>query len=171
MGKSLLDVVQELWDMRNGLLASAMILVLTSCVPLATPASIEATPTLPGPVKSTGKLSARLEMLAQLPALRAASASEQARALGLPEQGPGSLRRDKEGRILVSIRMSGLAQEQLQELRDAGAVIVNVSEAYRTVTAFMQPPDLTRLASLAAIESIKEELAPGAGGGFVPSPP
>ncbi|HEY6041683.1 MAG TPA: hypothetical protein VIX58_06095 [Anaerolineae bacterium] len=170
MGKSLLDVVQELWDMRNGLLASAIILVLTSCVPLATPASIEATPTLSGPVKPTGKLSARLEMLAHSPALRA-SAPDQARALGLPEQGPGSLRRDREGRILVSIRMSGLAQEQLQELRDAGAVVVNVSEAYRTVTAFVQPPDLTRLASLAAIESIKEELAPGAGGGFVPSPP
>lgn len=158
--------------MRSKILATAsIILLLTNCAPLATPGLVEATPTLSGPVKSAGKLSARLEMLAQSPSLRLASVRDQANALGLPEQGPGSLRRDKEGRILVSMRMSGLAQEQLQELREAGAVIVNVAEPYRTVTAFVQPSDLTALASLAVIESIKEELAPGAGGGFVPNPP
>jgi hypothetical protein len=158
--------------MRFGLLANAaLVLLLTSCAAVSTPASIQTTPALPALAKSTGKLSARLEMLAQSPALSAASPAEQARVLGIPEQGPGSLRRDKEGRILVSVRMSGLAQEQLQELREAGAVIVNVSEPYRTVTAFVRPSELIACSNLAIVESIKEELAPGAGGGFVPNPP
>src|SRR5947207_9699660 len=88
------------------------------------------------PVKSSGKLSSRLQQLVQSPQLRTASAAEQARALSLPADGPGSLMRDKDGRLLVDIRVSDTSAPVLKSLSDAGAVITNVAEAYQVVTAF-----------------------------------
>ncbi len=136
------------------------LIALVSCTPA---------PSAPYPAnpKPSGKLSARLEMLAKSPALRSASAEEQARALSLPPSGPGSLMRDAQGRLLVTIRMADLAPTQLQALRDAGAVITNVAEPYRTVTAFVEIADLNAIASLTTVESVQEELAPGTGGGAV----
>src|SRR5438105_1986976 len=83
--------------------------------PAARPTSV--TPTAPSPTpvslstpsQPTGKLTPRLQLLADSPALHAASAEELARALGLPPQGPGSLVRDAQLRILVAIRTTDVS--------------------------------------------------------------
>ena len=146
---------------------------LAGCAPAPAATLIESRPTVASPVapKPTGKLSARLEMLAQSPSLRVASADEQARALSLPAQGPGSLMRDEHGRLLVTIGTTDFSDSGLQALRDAGVVITNVSEQYRVVTAFVAPDDLITVVTLPAVHSVVEELTPGGGGGAVfPTP-
>ena len=120
--------------------------------------------------KPTGKLSSRLEMLAQSPALRAMSIQDQARALSLAAQGAGSLMRDAQGRILVTIRVTDAGDQNVQALRDAGAVIVNVSAQYLTITAFVAPDNLESIANLSFIQSVQEQLTPGTGGGVMPPP-
>ena len=142
----------------------------STIVPSVTPMNVNPTTRLT-PGKPTGKLSARLELLANSPSLRAASAEEQAGALSLPTQGAGSLMRDEQGRLQVNIRMADTLETQLQALRAAGAVITNVSERYHTVTAFVAPADLSAIANLAAVESVEEELSPAHGGGAVVPPP
>lgn len=155
-------------------------LALAAMVGCAPPVAVspQATPTMVSPAarptlaKPAGKLSARLQMLAQSPALGAASADEQARALSLPAQGPGSLMRDAQGRLLVNIRTADVSPNGQQELHEAGAVITNVSERYQVVTAFVAVSDLAAIASLPAVQSVQEELAPGGAGGAVfPTPP
>ncbi len=146
--------------------------VLVSCAfPSATP-NVDTPSAQPTSRKATGKLSARLEMLAQSPTLRTANANEQARALGLPVQGAGSLMRDEQGRLLVNIRSTDLSANAVQSLRDAGAVVTNVSERYQTITAFVSPGDLAAIANLPMVQSVQEELTPAGGGGAVfPTPP
>ena len=115
--------------------------------------------------KSTGKLSSRLNILAQSPALRLASAADQARALDLPEQGPGSLLRDANGRLLAYIRMTDLSETQLEALRAFGVQVVHVAQPYEIVTAFIDPADANAVEGLAAVQSIREVLAPMVGDG------
>jgi hypothetical protein len=122
----------------------------------------------PAQAKSRGKLSFRLDALARSASLRAANASEQARALSLPAHGPGSLMRNSRGQLLVDIRMTDLAPAQLQALRAAGAQIVYVSDRYRVVTALADAADLTRIAGLQAVQSVMEELAPMRQGATLP---
>jgi hypothetical protein len=162
-----------------GRVAVAMVLVaLAACAAPATPAApspvAAPSPTavlVPTPGKSTGKLTLRLQMLADSPALRAASADEQARALSLPAQGPGSLVRDAQGRILVSIRTGDVSDSFQMALRDAGAVVTNVSERYQTVTAYVPPAQLEAIAALTAVQNVQEELAPSPGSGRLTSEP
>ncbi len=144
------------------LLQAMTLIALMSCAP-------SASAPYPANAKPSGKLSARLTTLATS-GLRAASAEEQARALSLPPSGPGSLMRDAQGRLLVTIRMTDLAPAQLQTLRDAGAVITNIAQPYRTVTAFVALGDLTKIAGIATVESVMEELTPARGGGIVAPP-
>jgi hypothetical protein len=158
-------------------LCALVLVALAGCAPPAA-MSPPATPTItspaarPPPAKSTGKLSTRLAMLAQSPALRTASADEQAHALSLPAQGPGSLMRDADGRLLVDIRTADLSANGLQALRNAGAVITNVSERYQVVTALVAVTDLTAIANLPIVQNVQEELVPaGTGGAVFPTPP
>jgi len=159
------------------LLCVLALVALAGCAPPAA-TSPPATPTMtspaarPTPIRSDGKLSTRLAMLAQSPALRAASVDEQARALSLPARGPGSLMRDADGRLLVDIRTADLSANGLQALRDAGAMITNVSERYQVVTAFVDATDLVGIADRPIVQNVQEELAPGGAGGAVfPTPP
>ena len=92
--------------------------------------------------KPKSKLTFRLQMLANSSTLRAANAVDQARALSVAARGPGSLLRDTQGRLLVYVRLSSLANSELQALKNAGAQIVNVANAYRTVTAWVDPANL-----------------------------
>ena len=111
-------------------------------------------------------------MLASSPTLRAASADDQARALSLPPTGPGSLTRDAQGRILVNIRSTDLSANGLQTLRDAGATIVDVAEAYQQVTAYVAVADIASIGNLQIVQNVQEELAPAnAGGAIIPNPP
>lgn len=132
-----------------------------------------ASATLPAATpKAAGKLSTRLEVLAQSPGLSTASADEQARALSLPAQGSGSLMHNAQGQILVNIRTTDLSANGLQTLRDSGATITNVSDQYQVVTAFVAIVNLSAIANLPPVQSMQEELAPGAGGGAMfPTPP
>src|SRR5215203_4813380 len=73
--------------------------------------------------KGRGPLSPALEELAQ-PAVAAKTRAAQARHLGLPATGPGSLVRDH-GRLLVTARLSDDATPAFPGLRRAGAQIIS----------------------------------------------
>jgi hypothetical protein len=109
--------------------------------------------------KPQGKLSFRLELLAQ-PTIGVQNAATQARVLSLPASGPGSLLRNEDGEILVYIRLADVSATNLQALTDAGAKIVHTAEAYRTVTAYISFDRLVSVTSVAAVESVHEELTP-----------
>jgi Subtilase family len=102
-------------------------------------------------------LSAKLAKIAG-PALRAAPAARQDRALGLPSQGPGSLLREG-GRVLVDVRFDRGAPA-LDELRAAGARIVQVSRRYRTATVSARPAAMPALAAVAGVGGVTEVLTP-----------
>lgn len=113
-------------------------------------------------------------MLASTPALRAAPAAVLARALSLPEQGPGSLVLDANGRVLVTIRASDVSTRTQETLQHLGVHITSVSDRYQQVSAFVSMDALNTIADLPAVLSVQEELAPGFGdgpaGGAVPQP-
>jgi hypothetical protein len=161
------------------LLATILLVALTSCSPRVAatvpPSPADGRSTDPA-MKSSGKLSSRLAILAQSTSLQTASIEEQALALSLPAQGAGSLVRDETGRLLVNIRMTDTSDSQQQALVKAGAVIQHVTDQYKTVSAFVAVTDLAAVAGIQTVQSIEEELTPstadGANGGAMnPSQP
>jgi hypothetical protein len=106
-----------------------------------------------------------LQQLADTPSLRTASPEEQARALSLPAKGPGSLVRDTQGRILVTIRTTDVSDSFQSTLRAAGIDIQNVSDRYQSVTAFVPLGSLSAIAALPAVQNVQEELTPSPGSG------
>jgi hypothetical protein len=110
--------------------------------------------------RSTGKLSSRLNVLAQSAQLRTASADVQAQALSLPATGAGSLIKDPQGRILVDVHVSQTTEPVLDALRQAHALITYVSDKYHVVTALIAASDLAGLAAVPAVASVMEEMAP-----------
>ena len=123
-------------------------------------AEVESTDSPPMPDKGIGNLSGRLQMLADNPALQKQDPAAQAQALGLPADGSGSLMRNQAGDLLVQIRITVVSESNLDVLRKAGAQEIQVDEAFRTVTAFVDPTDLASLATLEFVENIREELRP-----------
>jgi hypothetical protein len=113
--------------------------------------------------RPAGKLSFRLQALADSSALQTASAEDRAQALSLAPDGPGSLLTDAAGRLLVYIRLAGLSPDALQAIRLSGADIVNVAEPYGVVTALVRPADLARLAAVDAVAYVQEEVQPMTG--------
>lgn len=109
--------------------------------------------------KSTGKLTPRLETLAQ-PAVRTLNNAAQASTLSLPETGAGSLLRGEAGEPLVYIRLSSVDDASVAALRDAGARVVHVANEYNTVTAYVAPERLTDVAAISNVQNIREELTP-----------
>lgn len=107
--------------------------------------------------KPTGKLSAVLTQLAQ-PSIAIQSAEQQAQALGMQATGPGSLMRNDTGQVLVVVRMSEVSDATLAALRNAGATVVNATEAYRSVTVYISPDHLNDLAAVPGVENIHEEV-------------
>ena len=122
-----------------------------------TPATTKGT--TPMENKPQGKLSARLQQLSD-PALSTKDAQAQAAALRLPARGSGSLQRNDKGEVLVTVRMSDTSESNRAVLQSAGATIVNVATAFRTVTAYVRSDQLAALAALPAVEHIQEELSP-----------
>ena len=110
-------------------------------------------------VKSESKLSARLQQLSDS-ALSTKDPQAQAAALNLPASGSGSLRRNDAGELLVTVRMSDTSDANRAALEAAGATIVNVAEAFRTVTAYVRADRLAALEALPAVERVQEELRP-----------
>lgn len=109
--------------------------------------------------KATGKLSTRLERLAQ-PDLSTQSSSEQARTLGVASDGPGSLMRNAAGDVLVYIRLANTSDAQVAALGQAGARVVHVAREYNVVTAYVPANRLNGIAALRAVQNVHEELAP-----------
>lgn len=109
----------------------------------------------------TGKLTPRLQMMAQL-ALSQSQLSTQAEAdvLSVTEAGLGSLLKDQYRAPLVYIRLNDVSETTLSDLRAAGAKIVDVADHYKTITAFVDPASLTTVAGVGAVLSIEEEFAP-----------
>ena len=105
-----------------------------------------------------GVLSPRLAELAK-PSLRSAPQAKQARELSLAAQGPGSLLRDG-ARVLVDVRFEHGAAARADDLRAAGAQVVNVSSRYQTVTVAAKPAGLTALAEATGVLGVKELLTP-----------
>ncbi|HYU60172.1 MAG TPA: S8 family serine peptidase [Solirubrobacterales bacterium] len=104
------------------------------------------------------ELSPRLDALAS-PELRNASPREQARQLGLPVRGPGSLTRQGDS-VVVELRVAGDARDGSQAARLAGAEILDVSPRYDTISALVAPESLRDLAQVSGVESVTEVLAP-----------
>ena len=123
-------------------------------VALLTPASAWAAAGRP----SDGDLSPRLAELAN-PSVRSAPAAKQARILSLAEDGPGSLVREG-NRVLVEVRFDHGAAAGLDDLRTAGAKIVNVSRRYQTVTVAAKPEELRALSTVPRVAGATEVLTP-----------
>ena len=112
-------------------------------------------------------LSPRLAELAK-PSVRSLPPDEQAAALDVAAEGPGSLLRQG-NRVLVDVRFdqavvsadgSEPIAASVDALRGAGAKIVNVSRRYQTVTAAAKPGELSRLDDLAKVDAVTEVLTP-----------
>ncbi len=111
-------------------------------------------------VKPSGKLSFRLQALADYPVLSTLSVNDQAAALSIAPEGAGSLVRNGQGKLLVYIRVADISDSGIQELRSAGAEIVHVSEQYMVVTAYIDTANLGLLDSLNEALSVQEVLSP-----------
>jgi subtilisin family serine protease len=132
------------------------------CLPLAAllflcaPAP-QAAPAATAPTAEQG-LSPRLAELAK-PSVRSAPAAEQAARLSLAPSGAGSLLRDG-SRVLVDVRFERGAAAAVEELRAAGAEIVQASPAHQTVTVAARPADLPRIGALPRVGGVSELLTP-----------
>lgn len=105
-----------------------------------------------------GVLSPRLAALAE-PSVRSAPPAEQAEALSLAAEGPGSLLREG-NRVLVEVRFDHGAVAGVDDLRQAGAEIVNVSRRYQAVTVAAKPSELGALAGVRGITTADAVLEP-----------
>ena len=134
--------------------ALAALCALASAGGALAPASALAALAPPG----DGALSPRLAELAK-PALRTAPPAEQAQALSLAAEGPGSLVRDG-NRVLVEVRFDHGAAAGAGDLRQAGAQVVNVSPQYQTVTVAAKPDELRALNGVPRVAGAREVLKP-----------
>jgi Subtilase family len=105
-----------------------------------------------------GELSSRLAKLGK-PAVRSAPRAKQAKMLSLASAGPGSLLREG-NRILVEVRFDRGAAAGVDDLRAAGAKIVNVSTRYQVVTVAAKPSELQRLSDVPRVAGATEVLTP-----------
>jgi subtilisin family serine protease len=108
--------------------------------------------------KGGGPLSPPLEELAE-PAVAAEPLAAQARHLGLPARGPGSLLRDG-GRVVVALRLSRDPGTALPALREAGARVLGTDPATQTATLSVPPRRLPDLAAVAGVRSVWQLRAP-----------
>jgi Subtilase family len=116
---------------------------------------------------SDGDLSARLAELAK-PSVRSAPPAAQARALSVAVDGPGSLLREG-NRVLVEVRFDRGAAAGVDDLRAAGAKIVNVSSRYQTVTVAAKPGELRNLSDVPRATAATEVLTPIAAASTCPA--
>jgi Subtilase family len=104
------------------------------------------------------RLSSRLEALSR-PAVRSASATQQARVLGLPATGPASLAQSR-GAVVVDVRATNTSAGFVQALRNAGGRVLYVSARYHIVTVSVAPANLERLAAVPDVLNVRPELRP-----------
>ena len=107
---------------------------------------------------SGSTLSSRLQILTA-PAVAAAPAAEQAEAVSVSPNGPGSLLRDGK-RPIVNIRFDALEPGATAALENAGAEILLVTPEYEIVTVAAAVEDLRALSEVEGVISVLEEQAP-----------
>jgi hypothetical protein len=135
---------------RAGLRSLAVMLAAAAFAP-ASASAMSAPPGAPD-------LSPRLAELAK-PAVRSASAAEQAARLSLAASGPGSLLREG-NRLVVDVRYDSGAVAGVEALQAAGAEIINVSPRYQTVTIAARLADLSQIADLPRVGGVTQVLSP-----------
>ena len=113
--------------------------------------------------KPTGKLSSRLNLLAQVKGTTL-TAQGAAGLTGLPDSGAGALSLDNQGRVLTYIFLKDYNQAALTAVEATGVKIVHASERYGVVTAYASPLALTSLNSIDQVRSVTEALRPIIGG-------
>ncbi len=109
-------------------------------------------------VKGDGPLSPPLEELAER-TVSGKTLAGQARHLGLPSSGPGSLLRDG-GKVLVTVRVARRPAVVIPGLRSAGAKVVSTGGETRTVTLAVPPTQLPALASVPGVRAVWQVRAP-----------
>jgi hypothetical protein len=93
------------------------------------------------------------------PEVAEASPAEQAEAVGLPAEGPGSLSRAGEA-VVVEAHFESGAIAHLGELEEAGAKVMVASREYQTVALAVEPEDLIEVAEVPGIEVVAPSLRP-----------
>lgn len=112
----------------------------------------------PVPPKTHGPLASTLALLAK-PAVAAKSPAQQARVLGTPANGPGSLlRRGK--RVVVRVRFEHGAVASRSAVRAAGGQVLDASRRYQTSTVAVTPADLKALAAIPTVAAVSPVRAP-----------
>jgi hypothetical protein len=117
-----------------------------------------ALPAVAAAADAPGPLSPPLEELAE-PAVAAKPLVGQARQLGLPVEGPGSLVRDG-GRVLVAARVPDGVAAALAGFRQAGALIVSASAETETATLAVAPALLPEVAAAPGVSAVWQVRAP-----------
>lgn len=105
-----------------------------------------------------GSLSPRLSALAK-PAVHSLPYRAQARDLGIPAHGPGSLLREG-NRVFVELRYDGSAAAAAAAIRAAGAEVIDVDAGYGVIAAAARPAELFALGRLARVSAATEVVAP-----------
>lgn len=85
--------------------------------------------------------------------------AEQAEALGVPAEGPGSLVREG-GRVVVEAHFEAGALARIEALRAAGAKVTAASRRYQTVALSVDPEDLEALAEVPGLGAVVPSRAP-----------
>ena len=116
---------------------------------------------------SDDTLSPRLSELAK-PSVRTAPRARQAKELSLAAEGPGSLLREG-NRVLVEVQFDRGAAAGVDDLRSAGAKVIDVSPSYQTVTIAAKPSELTRLSAIPRVAGATEVLTPIAAAAICPA--
>lgn len=91
--------------------------------------------------------------------LRGAPVSVQAKALSLPDSGPGSLLRDG-ARLYAEVRFWSGALARADRVRGLGIAVEHASRRLQTLTVAVRPSQLRALAALPGARSVHEVLTP-----------
>jgi subtilisin family serine protease len=103
-------------------------------------------------------LSPRLVVLSS-PGVRALGAARQAKRVGLAPHGAGSLLRHGR-RLVVAVRFDEGALARTEDLKAAGAQVIDGSRRYQTDTVAVLPGQLRKLAAVPGVEGVQEEITP-----------
>ncbi|HEX4464786.1 MAG TPA: S8 family serine peptidase [Solirubrobacterales bacterium] len=109
-------------------------------------------------VPQTSPLSPRLSALAK-PAVHSSSYRLQAKDLGIPAHGPGSLLREG-NRVLVELKYNGGAAAAAAAARGAGAEVIDVNARYGVIAAAVRPDELSTLGHLPQVSAATEVVTP-----------
>jgi hypothetical protein len=106
----------------------------------------------------TSPLSPQLAELGS-PAVVAEAPAEQAEAVGVPAEGPGSLIREGE-RVVVEASFEGGVLARTEALRAAGAKVLTTSARYQRVALSVLPEDLEAVAAVPGVAAVVPSWAP-----------